>query len=267
MEAAISLLDRSPVLRRTINRIFYQYLAFLDKQGEVHLMNYGYADGSPLMRLESADEPDRLCLQLYHRVASATDLHGKDVLEVGSGRGGGASYVHRYLGPKRTTGVDYAQRSVVFCQRTHRVPGLVFHHGDAEDLPFGASQFDAVLNVESSHCYGSMARFLDEVVRVLKPGGHFLWADFRPAGEVAALLETVTDSGLAIKEQETITDNILAALDGLSARNRALIDRAVPRPLRPLFYRFAAVDGTTLRDRFTSGELTYLRIAAVTPAG
>ena len=35
--------------------------------------------------------------QLYHYVAAAVDLDGEKVLEVGSGRGGGASYVARLL--------------------------------------------------------------------------------------------------------------------------------------------------------------------------
>ena len=35
--------------------------------------------------------------QLYHYVAAAVDLDGKKVLEVGSGRGGGANYVTRVL--------------------------------------------------------------------------------------------------------------------------------------------------------------------------
>ena len=35
--------------------------------------------------------------QLYHYVAAAVDLDGKKVLEVGSGRGGSASYVARVL--------------------------------------------------------------------------------------------------------------------------------------------------------------------------
>ena len=35
--------------------------------------------------------PDRLCIQLYLRAIDGTDLTDLDVLEVGSGRGGGAS--------------------------------------------------------------------------------------------------------------------------------------------------------------------------------
>ena len=49
----------------------------------------------------------------------------------------------------------------------------------ARDLSESLNPLDVVLNVESSHCYGSMPRFLAEVRRVLEPRGYFLHADFR----------------------------------------------------------------------------------------
>ena len=59
------------------------------------------------------------------------------------------------------------------------MPGLDFVHGDAENLPFPDESFDAVINVEASHIYPHFDRFLSEVKRVLRPGGHFLHVDFR----------------------------------------------------------------------------------------
>jgi ubiquinone/menaquinone biosynthesis C-methylase UbiE len=47
-----------------------------------------------------------------------------------------------------------------------------------EKLPFPDESFDAVINVEASHAYPQLSRFLGEVARVLHPGGHFFYADF-----------------------------------------------------------------------------------------
>jgi ubiquinone/menaquinone biosynthesis C-methylase UbiE len=52
-------------------------------------------------------------------------------------------------------------------------------HGDAENMPFGDQFFDAMVNVEASHIYPHFERFLAEVPRVLRPGVHLLYPDFR----------------------------------------------------------------------------------------
>ena len=256
------LMDRSGWARRAFNRMFYQYLAQRDTDGDVPLMNYGFNMVGDAPALEADDEPYRLRMQLYHRVAGAVNLIDRDVLEVGSGRGGGASYVTRYLKPRAMTGVDYAPRSVEFARAAHPVPNLSFRHGDAEDLPFDAESFDAVVNVESSHCYGSYPGFVGEVHRVLRPGGHFLWADFRDAEDIPALVDDVRAVGFTIIEEEDITAPVIESLKKLSAENLALIEAKTPAFIRPLFMRFAAVDGSEIAEGFADGSLVYLRLAA-----
>ena len=73
------------------------------------------------------------------------------------------------------------------------MPGLAFEVGDAERMPFPDASFDAVVNVESSHCYPSMPAFLSEVRRVLRPGGHFLYADLRPRTDLPARRAELAD--------------------------------------------------------------------------
>lgn len=71
----------------------------------VTFMNWGYEEDPPMaLPLDAADEPGRYAIQLYHRVANQTDLAGKNVLEVGCGHGGGASYLVRTLRPTSYTG-------------------------------------------------------------------------------------------------------------------------------------------------------------------
>ncbi len=262
--AADFAMNRFPFMRRMLNRHFYQFLARLDEpHGAVTLMNYGYADlnrdASPLF-LEPQDEGNRYCLQLYHHVASAVDLRGKDVLEIGCGRGGGASYVRRYLSPRSVTGVDYSERAIQFCQRHHVVDGLRYVHGDAEDLPFDDEGFDAAINIESSHCYGAMEHFLREVHRVLRPGGYLLWADHRPPDQVLALRDDIRRAGFEVMREEFITQNVLAAMRHQGEHNMEMIRRGVPRFLHRIFAHFAGVEGTLIHRRFASGELVYLHM-------
>ena len=250
----------SPAIRRSVSRIWYQYLAGLDRDNDMLFMNYGYVDLDPSvepLELSARDERYRYCIQLYHHVAGAVDLRGLDVLEIGCGRGGGASYIMRALKPCSVVGVDMAARAIEFCSSYHAVDGLSFAQGDAEALRLNDRTFDVVVNVESSHCYGSMERFLGEVFRVLRPNGHFLYADFRPKGEIATLQKQVRAAGFEMVKRENIAPNVVKALELDSERKLELIMRKAPKLIHKQMQLFAGIKGTAIYESFASGEREY----------
>ena len=259
----MAALDRSPLLRRLLWRWWYGRLAKKFSQRSWTFMNYGYelGPGSAATMLDAADEPDRLCIQLYEQVVSQVTLQGRDVVEVGSGRGGGASYLARTHRPDTCTGVDFSAAAVKLCRRTHaNIANLEFVIGDAERLPLPDASCDVVINVESSHCYGDTGRFFREVARVLRPGGHFAYTDFRPKADmekVAAALGTVPDWRLI--DRVDITDRVLAALASDDARKRQLIDEIVPPRLRRVFGEFAGLSGGQMYAAFESRATVYHR--------
>lgn len=266
---AVLLLESSPTLRRALWRWWYGKLARKFTHADWTFMNYGFLErrspreeSSPLA-LAKDDEPDRLCIQLYHRVASAVPLRGLHVLEVGSGRGGGASFLARHHLPAKYTGVDFSPQAVAWSQRRHAaVPHLEFVVGDAEHLPFPAASFDAVVNVESSHCYGDIERFFAEVARVLRPGGHFLYTDFRAAADMDALEAKLrARPDWQVVEREDITAGVADAMQADDERKRRLIDEHVPKSFRHLFGEFAGLVGGEIHTGFREGRLRYVRFA------
>lgn len=253
-----------PWFRKTSKRLMYQFMAGYYQDRDWTFMNYGYAaqgsdaaQGAAPVPLDQADEPNRYCIQLYHHVAGAVDLRGQRALEVGSGRGGGADYVKRYLGPETLVGLDFAPKAVSLCRRHYCQEGLTFITGDAEALPFERDSFDAVINVESAHCYRSMEGFLAQVARVLRPGGHFLFADFRPQGQLDLLKGQIQRSGLRVLDQTDITPNVIRALDADHARRVAHIQRSAPRPIVRLMQQFAGAKGTRIYKQFRQRDVVY----------
>lgn len=99
------------------------------------------------------------------------DVRGKSVLEVGFGMGTDHVALHRR--GARAFGIDLTPR----CARTTRArleqerlePRLV--NGDAERLPFRDGSFDVVYSLGVIHHSPDTARIVDEIHRVLKPGG------------------------------------------------------------------------------------------------
>jgi ubiquinone/menaquinone biosynthesis C-methylase UbiE len=207
--------------------------------------------------LAASDERNRFGIQLYHRVATQVDLDAKQVLEVSCGHGGGASYVVRTSGPASYTGLDFNADGIAFCRKRHQLPGLDFWHGDAESLPHADESFDAVINVEASHAYPRLPRFLAEVVRVLRPGGHFLYADFRGRSEFPGWDAALADTRMRQVSKRIINPEVVRALEKNSQRSVDLIDRLLPAFLRPFGRRFAGVPGTGLYRDIQSGKIEY----------
>ena len=103
------LINLLPSLRRKIWHWWYQIIAKKYQLPNWKFMNYGYAELSgQKLDLKGASEEDRYFIQLYHYVAAAVDLKDKKVLEVGSGRGGGANYITRIMKPSEMVGLDYS---------------------------------------------------------------------------------------------------------------------------------------------------------------
>jgi SAM-dependent methyltransferase len=223
------ILEAFPRLKQRVFLALYQYLARYDHVSWT-FMNYGHAPemGRPL-RLLTEDEADRYCIQLYEKVTSGVSLHGKAILEVGSGRGGGLSYLHRYRRPASSRGVDLSPLAVNFCNERHRRTGddLWFRTGDALALPYNEATFDVVVNVESSHCYPSRLAFFHEACR------------------------------------EDLTPGVLRALKLDDARKRTMINQLCPWILRRPVSAFAAVVGSRTYTSFVLGARQYTRWLAV----
>jgi SAM-dependent methyltransferase len=248
----------------------YELLGARVRTRDWSFMNYGYAPAGPQdppghPPLDAADEPDRLCIQLYAATVDGVDLTGRDVLEVGSGRGGGAQYLARYARPRTTTGLDFSRTAVRLARRHRSGPGLTFRVGDAQATGLPAASVDVVVNVEASHCYGSMDAFVAEVHRVLRPGGHFVWADLRGHDDVDDVRRRLLGTGLELVEEQDITDGVLRALRLDNDRKAGLVRAWIPRPFRRPTAAFAGLEGTRNFVGFSDGSLRYLRAHLLKP--
>jgi SAM-dependent methyltransferase len=220
--------------------------------------NYGYEEDPPMaLPLAASDEPHRFFIQLYHRTATQMDLSGKRVLEVSCGHGGGASYLVRTLHPASYTGLDLNPAGIEFCQQRHNLAGLDFVHGDAENLPFPDETFDAVLNVEASHLYPHFPRFLAEVARVLAPGGHFLYADFRRRHALAEWEAALADAPMQLLSRAVIDAEVLRGNEKNAPRKQDLISRHGPAMPRRLTRYASDVTDWAFNGALRSGEFTY----------
>jgi ubiquinone/menaquinone biosynthesis C-methylase UbiE len=246
-------------IRKPMWKFWHNLLIKFDSEAKEVFLNYGYANlnGDPVLKLETHDEPYRYFIQLYHQVTKNHNFENTDILEVGSGRGGGASYLSRYNKPNSYTALDINNKTIEFCKKHHKVNGLNFVEGEAENISFSDENFDAVINIESARCYGSLDKFFSEVHRVLKPKGKFLFADMIKKDEVAGMDHKLSKAGFNTISKTNIRENVVEALKMNSVRNKEEINKKIPRFMRNPFYEFAGVEGTERFNEFYKGKMEY----------
>jgi ubiquinone/menaquinone biosynthesis C-methylase UbiE len=263
----IFLFKRFAWFKRFNAKITYELLAKYISTDSWHFMNYGYVASdseTAVSQVCAKVTVQRLSASMYHYLASKTELTGKTVLEVGSGRGGGARYLADNFQPANYIGLDIAGHAVALANRLHALPNLKFIQGSGECIPLPEGAIDVVINVESCHGYGDVAQFLQEVYRVLKPGGHLLLVDFRNSVENMELFkQQLADSGLICLSEENISAQVVQAIEADDDTKRKQIEAWIPKRFRNIFCEFAGVVGSKFYTTLKSGARPYYRFVLV----
>mmetsp|Transcript_39505 Transcript_39505/g.45366 ORF Transcript_39505/g.45366 Transcript_39505/m.45366 type:complete len:348 (-) Transcript_39505:15-1058(-) len=264
------LVYKSETPRRLLWQGFYEFMSWYCQDPDWVTMNYGYAlltdDGKMIDELlkEESDKRETFSLQLYYFITGTNkafkSLEGKTLVEVGSGRGGGISFLSRVFKPKKSIGIDFSHNQVEFCKKRHLVDKLEFIQGDAESFSslsvIGPDSVDCLINVESSHCYGNIDNFFREVNTALKEDGVFCYTDFRGAEEMKEL-EAKVAKYFKVEKSIDITRNVYHALELDTDRRLQVIQEKCPKIFVPLINKFSGVTGSRVYDELKSGSTLY----------
>ncbi len=109
-----------------------------------------------------------------HTVMEFARHPGEKVLEVGGGMGTDLAQFAR--NGALVTDLDLSSGHLEHAEENFRLRGLegVFVHGDAEDMPFDEGSFDVVYSNGVIHHSPHTERIVDEMYRVLRPGGRVI---------------------------------------------------------------------------------------------
>ena len=168
----------------------------------------------------------------------------------------GSLVPHAHLASGLVHGPGLNPDAIAFCRRRHNLLGVDFVRGDAEKLPFPDQSFDAVINVESSAAYPHFSRFLAEVARVLRPEGHFLYADLRPRDSVAEWEETLAGAPMRMLSREDINTQVVRGLEKNTPRILDLISR-LPTYVQRIGREYSGVKGTGFYRAMQRGKYLY----------
>jgi ubiquinone/menaquinone biosynthesis C-methylase UbiE len=133
------------------------------------------------------------------------------IIDVGCGTGRLLRAVSVRWPEAQLFGVDPAEQMVSEAKKLHS--NATFKLASAESLPFPDRTADIVLSSLSFHHWASQAKGLQEIARVLRPGGLFCLADHtillaklfgkkvKSRNQIRALL---TDAGLTVRQHQSL---------------------------------------------------------------
>lgn len=126
-----------------------------------------------LERFEPAEAGGRILYEHLHRYAICRDrVAGQRVLDVACGAGYGTNILAQVAA--HATGLDLDEAAIRSARRRYRRQNLKFVAADCCNMPFEDGSFDAVTANEMIEHIDDHDAFIDEVKRVLQPGGTFM---------------------------------------------------------------------------------------------
>jgi ubiquinone/menaquinone biosynthesis C-methylase UbiE len=189
-----------------------------------HANMYGFARHARVYDLVAGV----LARPLYRRVvADVSDVGlpaGSVVLDVGTGPGRVPRLIAAAYPTVEVEGVDLSPEMIARATSTAnrtRTSNLRFRVGDVAALPFADNSVDLVVSTLSLHHWDDPAAGLNEIVRVLAPGGQAWIYDFRTALTATQQTTSGLDADVAL-ESPLIGTTRLNPIARLVVRHREL---------------------------------------------
>jgi len=215
-------------------------------------MNFGYKGA--LLDLKPEDAAGQLHFQLYNVISAGVDVKGKSVLEIGCGRGGGCYFFSEYKQAGNITGIDQSASNIELAKKLTGKDNVKFLVQSADEMNLPLNSFDAVVNLESSHCYTDKGAFLKNVYSLLKPGGTFMYADIFVSANIGKIRDYLTSLGFTIEKETDITAGVIESLNERTVVRISFFKKVIVPLFLDSFYGYAQ---STIYKELHKGEKKY----------
>ncbi len=144
------------------------------------IVDHGYYQGSQFRNvglwLPATVDPVQACHDLIDFLLAGIGKNDVKVLDVACGRGASTQYLLNRFPRDHVTAFDIVGDFSALWSEDDKTAKISVM--DATEMIYSDASFDVVLCIESAYLFKSRQQLLQEVRRVLKPGGYFLASDF-----------------------------------------------------------------------------------------
>jgi len=197
--------------------------------------------GVPWMEAES--EPQRHGKAAYQGLVEFPDVKAyvqknptPNIVEIGCGTGAGGNLISRLIPGSTYTALDMQQAAIDTCNKLHAkdndrlncklVPGGVGNNGN--QAPFKDNAVDMVVISETHIAETTIGKeeraIFAEIVRILKPGGLFLWGNALPTSVWREAAPALREFGMVPCGSLNHTQNAVKARDEDEVRVNMYVD-------------------------------------------
>lgn len=113
--------------------------------------------------------------RLFRQMSSIRDID--TALEIGCGNGTGTRIIKKMFSPGKIVAIDLDERMIKKAKQRNTDESIVYHVMDASTLAFDDDSFDAIFDFGIIHHIPDWKACIQELGRVLKPGGEILLED------------------------------------------------------------------------------------------
>ncbi|MDO1448415.1 class I SAM-dependent methyltransferase [Rhodocytophaga aerolata] len=176
----------------------------------------------------------------FYRKEILTHARGK-ILEIGFGTGLNLPYYPASVKKIHTIDVNAGMNLLAFKHMEKSAIQVEYHIGDAKQLPFGDAFFDTVVSTWTLCSIKNISKALEEIYRVLKPEGKFLFVEHGLSNEahIQKWQHVVTPIQKVMADGCHVNRNIETLIQGAGFRFETLTKqyaKGVPKVAGYLYY-------------------------------
>ncbi|MCP4875293.1 MAG: methyltransferase domain-containing protein [Gammaproteobacteria bacterium] len=155
-----------------------------DYYGHSDFLNFGYWE-------VDTENQKEACENLMTKLlAFLPDTQG-NILDVACGKGETTAFLSRHFSPEKIVGINISEKQLELARIN--APACDFKLMSATELTFPNESLDNIICVEAAFHFFTRRQFLEQALRVLKPGGTLVLSDFLMTREAEGRRETRTE--------------------------------------------------------------------------
>lgn len=191
---------------------FSSYILILRNWKHSGFMNLGYVGITFPFELDDVDIENKKNIALYVKALEHKNHSFKNILEIGSGLGGGCYVLQKYYNYKDITGTDFLKINTHYYTKQKKYKRIKFITIPAEEIQKLQLKYELIISIEAGLFFNNWDSFINNIKDVLAENGQFIYEDLVITKDIQLIEYKMASANLKIIHSENITNGVLQSM-------------------------------------------------------